>query len=536
MKHLKKLFSVLIILLTTVTVLSTTINKVSADTTGYTVKIDGADKRFDGKRLEFTHSNPVMMVSGNYQNYNAATSVAVPIKTPTYIYFISNLGNVVYEELLSENSSISWLVTTTKAELYEYGLILEALNMDVIMVVLEIKDLPDNKRPAISGEENFATNVDDAKPISFFQSYLSAWDETDGDVTDRIFIKTDNYTPNKSVLGRHKVVFAVDDLSGNEAELVVYINVYDLTKPVITGDSTIVKVGYKETYNIENFRKTLVATDNYDTLTNADIKLKTDGYTSNKTKLGTYDIVFNVKDSSNNEGLFTKKVQVYDNVIPTFSGPTSITTSNNTILTETDVRRQITATDEIDGNMTPKIKLVEDNYTGKGNRVGSYTIKYSVTDNAGNTANHTVTINRIDNIPPIIWIEDGVTIKTTVNTPLTPQQVIDILIATGQVSVSSPTNFTILNNEYTGNETTPGVYLMSIQARSTNGNESIHNMAITVLADSNSDGGINVNPPFNIGTFITDNWLILLLIIGVLVGTGYVIYNKNNKKGYRRRK
>ena len=35
-----------------------------------------------------------------------------------------------------------------------------------------------DKRPTISGEENFVTSVDDLRPISFFQGFLSAYDET----------------------------------------------------------------------------------------------------------------------------------------------------------------------------------------------------------------------------------------------------------------------------------------------------------------------------------------------------------------------
>src|SRR5690554_6677865 len=41
----------------------------------------------------------------------------------------------------------------------------------------------DTTRPAISGQENFAVSVDDPKPVSYFQSFLTAYDETDGNIT-----------------------------------------------------------------------------------------------------------------------------------------------------------------------------------------------------------------------------------------------------------------------------------------------------------------------------------------------------------------
>lgn len=387
-------------------------------------------------------------------------------------------------------------------------------------------DVSDTKRPAISGQENFVTSVDDAKPVSFFQSFLTAIDETDGVVP--VYVKTDNYTANKSVLGTHKVIFGAKDNSGNEATLEAYIRVVDITKPIINGNASVVKVGYKEVWNIQNFKSTLTVSDNYDTLTNADITVKTDGYTANKSKLGTYNVIYAVKDKSGNEGTFTKPVQVYDNVRPTFSGPTNIATSNNTILTESDVRAQITANDEIDGNLTNKIKLVEDNFTGKGNKVGSYTIKYSVTDNAGNSAEFIVTIQRSDKLPPVIWIQDGVSIKTTSTTPLSFEVIIEILQATGQVSSSTTTTFRNEYDEYTGNENTPGIYAMSIRARSVDGNESVFNMAIEVLQENNEDD-LTKEPGFNINTWIKENpaWASIIAVASLAI---IVMIVKKTKK------
>ena len=383
----------------------------------------------------------------------------------------------------------------------------------------------DGKRPVISGQEVFVTNVDDAKPISFFMQYFSAYDETDGDVSDSIIVKTDNYTQNKSVLGTHKVVIAAYDNSGNEAIADIYITVVDITKPVINGNTSIVSIGYGETYNIETFRLSLTVTDNYDTIANSKIIIKTDGYTANKTQLGTYSIIFEVKDNSNNIGTFEKKVKVIDNVKPSFSGPTTIATSNNTILTESDVRAQLTAHDAIDGNISNKITVVEDNYTGKGNKVGSYTITYSVKDNAGNTATHSVTIIRADKIPPVIWIQDGVSIKTTPETPLTFEQIISILQATGQVEVTSQTNFTIEDENYFGNEEEPGVYYMNVEARSLNGNTSRHELTIWVLASSDN-GGVTVTPGKTIIDWITNN-IFLTTTIVLVFGVGiFLIFRK----------
>lgn len=448
-------------------------------------------------------------------------------------------------DLLSDNAQVIKAPFVLKITALDNGSLHAYVEDDIGDIIFDITEsftlsiagLPDNKIPVISGQTTFVTNVEDAKDVSYFMQYLSAFDETDGDVTDSLKIIEDNYTANKRVLGNHTFTVEASDNSGNKATAILNVRVVDITAPVISGSTTVATIGYKETYNIENFRKTLTVSDNYDTLTNADIKIKTDGYTSNKTKLGTYNVVFAAKDSSGNEGTFTKPIKVIDNVKPTFSGPSVISTSNNTILTESDVRKQITAHDDIDGNLTGRIELVEDNFTGKGNVVGRYTIKYKVTDNAGNTETHTVIIERLDKIPPIIMVEDGVSIRTNPNAPLTHQIIIDILQATGQVVVNASTSFSFPLDEYTGNEQTPGIYAMSVVARSTNGNESIHNLSITVLDDSEGgddiiiDGGDNI-----IIDFIIKNKVPIIIVVISLTAIGaFYLFKTNNKKSKRRR-
>lgn len=390
-------------------------------------------------------------------------------------------------------------------------------------------EVPEGYRIAIDGEENFVTNYDDPKPVEFFQAFLIAYDETDGDISDEIYIKTNNYTENMAVLGAHKVVFAVKDSNENETTLEVYIRVVDITAPVITGNTSQVNIGYKETWNINNFKNSLNVTDNHDDSVSlkAAITIKSDGYTANKTTLGTYDVVFSVEDQSGNIGTFTKTIKVIDNVAPTFSGPTSLTSNISVTFTESDVRNQLTAYDEKEGNVTHRIEVDEDNYTGKGNKTGIYTIKYRVTDNAGNEAFHTVTINRRDDIPPVFYIKDGVSIVTDTSTPLTIDDIINILTKTGQVVIPVGVNamFSVQYDDYTGNEDQVGVYTVVIDSELTNGDESTHTMSINVLESSD---GIPVDGPE--AFFQKYKGVIIAGVILLVVAIGYVYFKKPNRK------
>ena len=390
-------------------------------------------------------------------------------------------------------------------------------------------EVPEGYRIAIDGEENFVTNYDDPKPVEFFQAFLIAFDETDGDISDEIYIKTNDYTENMAVIGAHKVVFAVKDSNENETTLEVYIRVVDITAPVITGNTSQVNIGYKETWNINNFKNSLNVTDNHDDSVSlkAAITIESDGYTANKTTLGTYDVVFSVEDQSGNIGTFTKTIKVIDNVAPTFSGPTSLTSNISVTFTESDVRNQLTAYDEKEGNVTHRIEVDEDNYTGKGHQTGIYTIKYRVTDTAGNEAFHTVTINRRDDIPPVFYIKDGVSIVTDTSTPLTIDDIINILTKTGQVVIPVGVNamFSVQYDDYTGNEDQVGVYTVVIDSELTNGDESTHTMSINVLESSD---GIPVDGPE--AFFQKYKGVIIAGVILLVVAIGYVYLKKPNRK------
>ena len=333
-----------------------------------------------------------------------------------------------------------------------------------------------------------------------------------------IYIVTDNYTPNKSVLGTHSVTFGVEDSSGNVSTFAINITVVDVTKPTITGSTVKVQISYTQTWNINAFKSTLVASDNYDTLTNADITIKSDGYTSNKTNLGTYNVVFSLKDSSNNEQTFTKQVEVIDDIAPTFSGQTSYVKNITGILTVNDIKGNLTATDAKDGNRTAYITVKSDGYTGKGHIVGTYTIVFEVKDTKNNTATLNVTVQVMDNIPPVWYVADGTSIVLIPPMQLTRAQIIDLLVKTGQIDVGSTSNVSFFLDEYAGNEDEPGIYNLGFNFSSASGHSSVHNFTITVAYVNDGDGGITIEPRSNVGnTLFWVGVCVVVIVIGIVI-------------------
>lgn len=399
-------------------------------------------------------------------------------------------------------------------------------------------------RPGFSGQETFATNVSDAKPLSHFLQYIKVYDNVDGDLTDQIYIITDNYTTNKNVLGTWSVKLGVEDSAGNVSEFTFNIQVADITAPVINGNTSKVQISYTQTYNITSFKNSLTVSDNYDTIANSKITIKSDNYTANKTNLGTYDIVFEVADNSGNKSTFTKQIEVVDDVAPTWTGQNAYTKDATAVLTVDTIKANLSANDLKDGNRTAYITVKEDNYTGKGNRVGTYSIIFEVADTKGNKSTFTVTIDVRDDIPGVWYIVNGSSFVLIPPMKLTQNQIIELLQRTNQIQVTGTTNVNFFLDEYTGNEATPGVYNMGFNLSNSAGQSSIHNFVITVTETADDDQ-ITITPDesFLAGftDFVSSNKIMIigLLSIGlVLIVAVSVATNKKpaRKRTYKKRK
>jgi hypothetical protein len=388
--------------------------------------------------------------------------------------------------------------------------------------------------PVIDGETAFVTTVDNPITESEVRSYLSAIDETDGNITHLITLSSDNYTPNNDTLGTYDLVYSVTDSGGNTATLTVSVIVKDVLAPTWNTSKQNVTVSYTATFDIEAYKSQLGASDNYDASGSIAISIDANTYTTNKTIPGTYQVVYALEDLSGNSSLAEVNVTVIDDVKPTFSGATTITKPLSNTMTITQIKSQISANDAIDGNLTANIQVVSDEYTGNGHIFGDYDVQFSVTDNSGNIAYHTVTVQVIDDIPPVFYVRDGYFVAVDQVVSLSQQDFIDILVATGQITVSGSGTVEIyqLLNEYEGNESTPGIYALSFQAVTQSGDESIYNMAVEVL--ETTDGPVDViedQDGQDLALFWNTNktYIIGGLILLLFVGLGIVVARKTKR-------
>jgi hypothetical protein len=162
----------------------------------------------------------------------------------------------------------------------------------------------------------------------------------------------------------------------------------DTVKPVITGAIS-KSIPIKSTFNALTGVKAL---DNVDGNRTSAIHVtgKVD-----TTKLGTYVLTYKVADRSMNTATIIRRITVYDNVKPIILGATNKTIRLNSSF---NPRTSVTASDNINGNLTSKITITG---TVNSKKKGTYTIKYTVRDYSNNVTTVTRKIT-IDSTKPVI--------------------------------------------------------------------------------------------------------------------------------------
>ena len=163
---------------------------------------------------------------------------------------------------------------------------------------------------------------------------------------------------------------------------------------------------YDNKIDFETIKNSVIAYDNNDGILE-DITVVSDNY-SNSTGVGDYKIVLQTKDSNDNLSNITLNVKVVDKTRPVITGPGIIEWElGNPCPTEAEIIKYFKATDNVDGDISSKIKISSSGLGAYVNHKESrYIINLEVKDNAGNSNSKSVFLDVIDTTPPIVEVID----------------------------------------------------------------------------------------------------------------------------------
>ncbi|SHG78096.1 immunoglobulin-like domain-containing protein [Winogradskyella jejuensis] len=289
---------------------------------------------------------------------------------------------------MSYNANVDSCASFTYGEVEDYTIVIEG-------------EGPDTEAPVVT--LNGASTIDLNVGEAYNELGATATDNVDGNLTSSIVTSG---TVNTNVAGTYTVTYTVTDAAGNSGSAIRTVNVIaDTTPPVITlNGSANITLELQQTYNEQG----ATATDNIDGNLTSSIVISG---TVNTNVAGTYTVTYSVSDAAGNSASTSRTVTVNpDTTAPVISLNGAATINLN--VGDTYNELGATATDNIDGNLTSSIVT---SGTVNTNTAGTYTVTYSVSDAAGNSASisRSVVVSA-DTIAPIITLNGSATVNLTV--------------------------------------------------------------------------------------------------------------------------
>ena len=161
------------------------------------------------------------------------------------------------------------------------------------------------------------------------------------------------------------------------------------------------------------------------------------------------------------------------------------------------IDESVTVTDNIDGDLTDSIVVLEDGYTGNAQIPGEYIVLISATDEAGNETQFELVILVIDEVPPVIQGPNTLSVQVDHLIP------IDTLI-TDHFSFTDALDgdcesYEIVSDDYS-QKTTVGEYPVVVRTQDKAGN--VREKSFTVSIESNLPAVIE--GPDNVTLYLSD--------------------------------
>lgn len=290
--------------------------------------------------------------------------------------------------------------------------------------------------------------------IQELNELFGAWDNQNGNITDSIVIINDNYTPNKHKPGLYKVTIEATDLSNNKTTYTYNVWVQD-TKPPVVEPLEVIMVGYKEKIDINSLLEKVQATDNYSV--ELELSIDDENYIGSEHIVGQYFVDIMVDDYNGNAIIVRQDIYVIDNIAPIISGDAQYSIDVEDQFDLEEIIANMSVTDEID-NGTIEVYIKSTDF--KKSQTGLFSVIVAAKDKFGNEAIKEVVIEVLDNTPPEFFIKIPV-----IN--LDASNIHDAHQLLGLIENLLTINYTeieITKNDYQGNETKPGVYVVTLSA------------------------------------------------------------------------
>lgn len=286
-------------------------------------------------------------------------------------FFGDEMGDEEIYHFTGGSSGVYFLVIN--ADLYDgftFNLMTELTQDDVI----------DTQEPVVTASK-YAISLPVKTSTRLTREYLlnqkifKVTDDTDGDITNNLIIKSGNINYDKT--GTYPLVLSWTDKAGNESTLTFNVLIGDFEKPTYSIKQSTMYVECPNKLSEADLLNNVTFSDNYDTSITKTIV--TNNYKQN-TNCGTYSVTIRGTDTSANYTEATFNVCVRDTIAPTITGIT-----NNQVIKSANVRVSDSGSGIKSVTIDDKSVILADGefaFNASSYADGTHTLK--VTDNQGN--------------------------------------------------------------------------------------------------------------------------------------------------------
>lgn len=289
--------------------------------------------------------------------------------------------------------------------------------------------------------------------------------------------------------GEYEVEFSATDESGNQSTSVVKIDVVDTQAPKIDFIKDEVEIGYSQSVRVESeddflelkvdeksaYSVKIVKVTNVENKDTEKLyELNESGSEIKFLKIGTYDLGIEIKDIFGNTTTDTVNVKVVDKTQPIIECKQTEIVLSDTDKTN-DYLKELTAKDEIDGDITKNIKV--DDSAVKYGEVGKYQIKASVADKSNNVCTKSFYVVIKDKTPPELTLSQATfSVQVNASAPNYKNGVKAVDRTDGDVTSS------IVVDDSSVNYSAAGTYSVVYKITDSSGNTTTKNASVTVNA------------------------------------------------------
>ena len=329
-------------------------------------------------------------------------------------------------------------------------------NTASLILTIMVKD---EVAPDIIGPDNIVVDVDSPpSTVDLVQANYTAMDGHDGALT--LSVTIDEYSSNQTVTGTYDLSLYSEDANGNATTRLITVTVADQSPPAMLNNENIM-VYLSNPLTMDGVIANLTLSDNYDDPSLLSTTILTDNYTGNEAIPGSYSVAVIIGDSSGNNTHETLLIHVVDDVAPVISGPQSISVSYLMAPSMVDILSQLSVSDNVSIVAMSDVVIEYNEYENRSTQTGLFEIGYLLVDEAGNETRFTQTVTLLDDQAPVIYI-DNYLVTVTAQATFQPVDALNMMIQNNELPESTYDIVTI-EDDYTGNEKTPGTYRYHLQ-------------------------------------------------------------------------